>query len=250
MERSSKKSIKRSKKENRRFTLIELLVVIAIIAILAGMLLPALNKARESARCTACMNQVKQLGLFMLMYGNDYNELIFLARGNGSLAVEGALGQFYSETDKELYCPSITRNYNDSNLVFKMYGIRRGTLNIFSPSGIFAKMDPSDGSDSSFLKPGKLKQPSAFYFYGDASKLNGEPTSLINIPYGWVNNDDFGGFSTMLHKGSGNTFAADGHVAKITDPWTFIRDTRIEYNAHLPSWEADVSMIHRGIGHK
>jgi len=66
--------MKNIKTKNRAFTLIELLVVIAIIAILAAILFPVFAKARDRAKATSCLSNLKQMGVAAKMYENDYDD--------------------------------------------------------------------------------------------------------------------------------------------------------------------------------
>jgi prepilin-type N-terminal cleavage/methylation domain-containing protein/prepilin-type processing-associated H-X9-DG protein len=94
----------------RGFTLIELLVVIAIIAILAAILFPVFARARESARKTSCLSNLKQLGLASHMYAQDWDEL-FPVDAHICNPHPVLVGQLmpYMKNVQILYCPSAPR---------------------------------------------------------------------------------------------------------------------------------------------
>jgi prepilin-type N-terminal cleavage/methylation domain-containing protein/prepilin-type processing-associated H-X9-DG protein len=93
LEFNMKKSCRSAKTESTcsrtGFTLIELLVVIAIIAILAAMLLPALSKAKERGMRTQCLNNIRQVGIGVMMYAGDFSDKVFPSKnGNNPVGLD------------------------------------------------------------------------------------------------------------------------------------------------------------------
>ena len=107
------------KQDTKGFTLIELLVVIAIIAVLMAILMPALNRVKLQARCTACMSNLKEWGLMFAMYTGDNDGYFFSGKLNGA---DAGTGQFwravmrpYSKDDKMWLCPQAVKNRGYGN---------------------------------------------------------------------------------------------------------------------------------------
>lgn len=121
-------------KTTSAFTLIELLVVIAIISILAAMLFPVFSKAREKARATACASNMRQLGMAVMQYTEDYDEFLpirtYAPGDRTSLTWKSEIYPYVKST-RVFQCPSNPRgqqsDYCQSGMQFDLsYGANRG----------------------------------------------------------------------------------------------------------------------------
>ena len=205
-------------RKTARFTLIELLVVIAIIAILASMLLPALNKARESAQKTKCMGNLKQVMLAGLGYAGDYKEYLYC--GDSCWVWVFVDNGYLPKRTPSAVCPSLEPQKFVDN--FQTYG---GRLTSATPTRLrnFFKF-PGSSNNHLFLPLKHIKYPSMYMQYGDSRTANTNNQNCAVVVGDSTTSTRF----AMNHQGRGNFAFLDGHVGSLAG-MEFVNACKMEY---------------------
>jgi len=202
------------KRVRRGFTLIELLVVVAIIAILAAMLLPALAQAREKARQASCMNNLKQLGLTIALYANDYED--FCVNGNG--------GSYWCQKMFP-YLPSSSQTGSNKSRVFRCPSDRTD----FTAFRISYLLNGKIGAFGTYptLKLGSLKQSSADILLSDGQF----PTTPIQASLVYY---------ALFYGGRFSTSAGESYNGRIWEPGRHSQGSNYLFvDAHVEWYSAD-----------
>ena len=209
------------------FTLIELLVVIAIIAILAAILLPALNSARERGRAASCINNQKQSLTQLRMYADAYNGVITVARGNGGRGWGESLKQFDNGFDGNItICPSRPPSSFDNSTnaadVYKYFQATYGVMRCNADNvwqNYLGDAQPSERETSGYdiLRLDAISSTKMIMADTGNPKVSLDGTSgRQSCEWGNKNYNGSCNGAVFDHGGKANIGWTDGHVAAMT----------------------------------